>query len=358
MRKIRVLVVDDSAVMRRLLSEAIASDPEFEVAGTAPNGKIALDKLAQVCPDAVTLDVDMPEMDGLTVLPLIRARYPKLPVFMFSALTPRGAANALEALARGASDCIAKPSCSDGSRDGITAVKLDLLPKIRAFCVKNHAPTLESVPKPRGFDTTRPKPKKPAIVAIGVSTGGPNALAEVFAKFPADFPVPIVVVQHMPPVFTRYLAERLNAASALSVAEATDSMTLEPGKAYVAPGNFHLSVTGASGAARTRLDQGPQENSCRPAVDVLFRSVAEVYGPACLGVVLTGMGHDGLRGSQAIRDAGGRILAQDEATSVVWGMPGAVVKNGLADSTLPLHRIAEEIDRIIRSATPSLSFRP
>lgn len=345
MRKIRVLVVDDSTVVRRLLSDALASDPALEVAGTASNGKIALDKLPQLCPDVVTLDIEMPELDGLATLPLLRKAYPRLPVIMFSTLTRKGAVDTLNALSLGANDYVTKPSNVGSVTAGIAAVKESLIPKIKALCPFSDGACPAPPPAPR------PQARvggRVGLLAIGVSTGGPNALTELFQRLPGDFPVPIVVVQHMPPVFTRYLAERLNTVSPLDVAEASGGETLRPGAAWLAPGDFHMSLSAAGRGWTLRVHQGPQENSCRPAVDVLFRSVAEHVGREALALVLTGMGHDGLRGSQAIRQAGGRILVQDQSTSVVWGMPGAVAGAGLADQILPLDRIADELVRLTR----------
>ncbi len=348
MQKIRVLVVDDSTVMRRLLSDALASDPALEVVGTAPNGRIALDKLPQLNPDVVTLDIEMPEMDGLATLPELRKNYPKLPVIMFSTLTQKGAINTLNALSLGASDYVTKPSNLGSVVAGMAAIKEQLVPKIKALCPSSQP----HIPRVTGRQAT-PAPRhrgpfaKVGLVAIGVSTGGPNALTNLLQRLPADFPVPIVIVQHMPPVFTRYLADRLNTVSPLKVFEAKGGEPLSRGTVYLAPGDFHLTVARTSQGLVTCLNQKPPENSCRPAVDVLFRSVAEVVGPASLGIILTGMGQDGLRGCEAIRQAGGRILAQDEASSVVWGMPGAVFNAGLVDKLLPLDGIPAELSKFL-----------
>lgn len=360
MRKIRVLIVDDSVVIRRLLTDILNEDPDIEVAGTAPNGKIALAKLSQINPDIVTLDIEMPELDGLGTLPELRKVYPKLPVIMFSTLTERGAAATLEALSLGASDYVAKPANVGNVSAAIEMVKAHLLPKIKALCpliqqdLANsvRAPTRTLVPR----NTLRVQ-KSCEVLLLGSSTGGPQALACVLAGLPANFPVPIVVVQHMPPVFTRHLADRLNQMSALEVSEATHGDELRPGRVLIAPGGFHLELQRQGLAVKTLLQQGPPENSCRPAVDVLFRSAANVFGAGCLALVLTGMGQDGLRGAQDIFHVGGTILAQDEATSVVWGMPRAVTVAGLASQTLPLPMIATELMRTVtalRRRTPSL----
>jgi two-component system chemotaxis response regulator CheB len=353
MPKIRVLVVDDSAVFRRALTEAFSSDPLLDVVGTAANGRIALARMPQVAPDVVILDVEMPEMDGISTLKELRKTYPKLPVIMFSALTERGASATLDALALGATDYFTKPAnaCLD---DSLAVIRQELIPSIKVLC----SSVLSSRPKgilPTAGCTSIPSPavarsvSRPQIMAIGASTGGPNALADVFAKLPADFPVPIVIVQHMPPMFTRLLAERLSAQSALRVQEGKAGSPLQAGHAWIAPGNYHMIVTREGNQVRLGLNQDPPENSCRPAADVLFRSVVRAYGPATLAVMLTGMGQDGLRGCEAIREAGGQVLAQDEATSVVWGMPGAVARAGLADRVLPLAVIGEEIVRRVRA---------
>jgi two-component system chemotaxis response regulator CheB len=227
-------------------------------------------------------------------------------------------------------------------------IRSDLVPAIRALRPRKAHVRAELAP----IKPSAPRPTSAAaridLVAIGASTGGPNALAELFAALPADFPVPILVVQHMPPMFTQMLAERLTKNSKIRTIEAQSFMDLEPGKAWIAPGDYHLVVVRESGRVRTKVQQEPAENACRPAVDPLLRSVASIYGAHCLAVILTGMGQDGLRGCEAVRGAGGQILAQDEATSVVWGMPGYVVRAGLADKVLPLSMLAGEILRRVR----------
>ena len=349
MEKIRVLVVDDSFVVRRVVTEELAAQPDIEVAGSASTGRIALEKMAQLNPDLVILDIEMPDMDGLTALTHLHQTHPKTPVVMFSSLTALGAAATLEALSRGASDFFAKPGGAGGLEASRKVIRDELIPAIRALCIRKPASaaagTISAIPPPsRASDATA----RVDLLAIGASTGGPNALAELFAELPADFAVPILVVQHMPPMFTHYLAERLTKNSKVPTVEAKSDVELEPGKACVAPGDFHMVIVRNGTQVRTQLHQGPQENACRPAVDPLFRSVASIYGRNCLAVVLTGMGQDGLRGCESIRAAGGQILAQDEATSVVWGMPGFVARAGLADKVLPLSLIAGEIIRRVR----------
>jgi two-component system chemotaxis response regulator CheB len=356
MAKIRVLVVDDAVVFRRLLANELSDDPGLEVVGTAANGRIALALLPQVNPDLVILDVEMPELDGLATLAELRKTYPRLPVIMFSALTERGAAATLDALTLGATDYFTKPDAG-GLDASLEVIRDQLIPKIKALCpragsggqrqqvlpadsrTRTAAP---GAPAPRRVGT-RPGPVQ--VLAIGASTGGPNALAEVFRPLPADFPVPIVIVQHMPPMFTRLLAERLSAEFPIRVHEGSSGTVLQPGHAWIAPGDYHLMVVRDGLQVRTLVQQDPPENSCRPAVDVLLRSVAQAFGANSLTVILTGMGQDGLRGCEALREAGGQILAQDEATSVVWGMPGHVARAGLADRVLPLSLLGDEILR-------------
>jgi two-component system chemotaxis response regulator CheB len=353
MAPIRILVVDDSVVIRRLLADTLAGDRALEVVGTASDGRIALAKISLLKPDLVTLDIEMPVMDGLEALREIRKLYPKLPVIMFSTLTERGAAATLDALSLGASDYATKPSNTGSPAAALERIRVELIPKIKALC--GLAP-LKLLPLPH----TRPVLKvrvrsnpRIEIVAIGTSTGGPNALAEVLPRIPGDFPVPIVVVQHMPPIFTRLLAERLASHSAIPVEEGSAGVLLLPGHAWIAPGNFHMKVIRAGLGWRLNLNQGPPENSCRPAVDVLFRSVAVAYGANVLGVVMTGMGADGVLGAQDIRDAGGDVIIQDEASSVVWGMPGLVDASGLADAAYPLNRLGAEITRrVLQSRGP------
>lgn len=366
MRKIRVLVVDDSVVIRKIVTNVLGADSDIEVIGTAPNGRIALAKLPQLTPDLITLDVEMPEMNGLQTLAVLRKTHAKLPVIMFSTLTQRGAAATLDALALGASDYVTKPANVGGVTAGMQRIRDELIPKVKTFCshllksaegaTLRHgsggpASSPGAIQPPSGPAFLAP-PRFPLhaggkieVVVIGVSTGGPNALATLFPQWPASFPVPIVLVQHMPPMFTKLLAERLGAKSAVRVEEGTASMPLLPGRAIIAPGDFHMVVERDSAGVRVNLHQEPPENSCRPAVDVLFRSAARVFGPRILSVVLTGMGQDGLRGCEAVKAAGGQVFVQDEASSVVWGMPGVVAKAGLADKILPLSHLGVEILR-------------
>jgi two-component system chemotaxis response regulator CheB len=345
MPKIRVLIVDDAVVVRKILTDALGSDPDLEVF-TAANGRIALAKIPQINPDVMTLDMEMPEMDGITTLKALRKTYPKLPVIMFSTLTERGAVATLDALSAGANDYVTKPANVGSVAAAYARIKCELVPKLKALCGIHETPAamLNPIkPPPR----VRGEQKEIEIVAIGVSTGGPNALSEMMPLLPHDLPVPIVIVQHMPPIFTKLLADRLAGQCAIGVNEGAVDMPLRAGHAIVAPGGSHMFVRRQGTRVVIGTNMDPPQNSCRPAVDVLFRSVASVYGAATLGVILTGMGSDGLRGCEFIREAGGHVIVQDEASSVVWGMPGYVARAGLADKILPLKEIAGEIVRCV-----------
>ena len=376
MPRVRVLVVDDAVVVRRIVTDALSTDPMIEVVGSAPNGRLALAKIPQLNPDIVTLDIEMPEMDGLAALREIRKTWPRLPVIMFSTLTERGAAATLDALALGASDYVTKPSNVGSVVVAQQRVREQLIPKIRSLCwrVTGVAAAGSLVPaavrpvsRPGSAVAGTGEPplsgqvaalrQRIDIVAIGVSTGGPNALARIIPQLPADLPVPVVIVQHMPALFTKLLAARLNAESAIAVEEGTPGRVLAPGCVYIAPGNYHMILTRDAASVRIATTQAPPENSCRPAVDVLFKSVAETFGANTLGVILTGMGQDGLRGCEFITEAGGQVVAQDQATSVVWGMPGFVANAGLADRLLPLDEVAAEITRRVRERRLSALHR-
>jgi two-component system chemotaxis response regulator CheB len=369
MGKVRVLVVEDSVVMRRIITEILSEDPNLEVVGTAANGRLALMKLSQVNPDVVTLDVEMPEMDGLECLRELRKTHPRLPVIMFSTVTEKAASATLDALALGANDYVTKPSKVADVAAAWDHVRHQLAPKILHFGTpvgartqQRPAPMARAVqPAPRSNGATAegpaatpaPPPRsggraRTEIVTIGVSTGGPNALAALLPRLPEDLSVPVAIVQHMPPMFTRMLADRLSAVCKLPVHEAADGARLEPGHVYLAPGDYHLTVERQGGDLRLRTNQDPPENYCRPAVDVLFQSAARVFGPSVLALVLTGMGQDGLRGCRSIKEAGGRILVQDQASSVVWGMPGAVFDAGLTDGAYALDRLADEVMLAVR----------
>jgi two-component system chemotaxis response regulator CheB len=358
---IRVLVVDDSAMVRRVIQQALSGLDGITVVGTASNGQEALTQVQVLAPDLVTLDIEMPVMDGIETMRALRRTHPRLPVIMFSTLTERGARATFDALAAGARDYVTKPTNSSGLAESIATIRHELGTRIRALCTPI-VPALTAPAAVRSFPasgtatvapTSRPSGAVHVLV-VGASTGGPDALATVLSALPATLPVPVLVVQHMPPVVTTMLAERLNRTAALNVREAADGEPVRPGTVYIAPGNHHLQVRKHGTSITVALDQGPQENYCRPAVDVLFRSVAAAYGPHTLALVLTGMGSDGAAGAGALVDAGGSVYAQDQGTSVVWGMPGAVVAAGRASKVLPLPSVADAVmARIARpGATP------
>jgi len=342
--RIRVMVVDDSLIARRLVSEALDSDPQLEVVGTASNGALALQRIPELHPDVVTLDVEMPELDGLETVKRIRQRHPSVCVIMLSGHTERGAAVTLDALSNGANDYVTKAVAGSNTRTW-PQVRNELLIKIKQFFPP---PAAARRPELAGRITTALPAKAARIVLIGVSTGGPSALGDVLWKLPPDFPLPVLVVQHMPSVFTRLLAERLQKGCKLKVKEAASGELVAPGKVLIAPGDFHMVLRGTPERPLVELNQDPPENSCRPAVDPLFRSAARLFGGAAMAVVLTGMGQDGLKGAGLLRAKGASVLVQDESSSVVWGMPGAIANAGLADAIVPLPRIAGEILRRVQ----------
>jgi two-component system chemotaxis response regulator CheB len=349
--RIRVLVVDDSVVIRRLVAHALEEDPLLEVVGAAPNGSIALQKIPQLNPDVVTLDIEMPEMDGLETLRRMRPLYPQIHTIMFSTLTERGASITLEALSAGADDYVTKASNAGSLDRSLDHLRTELIPKIKQFFRIATSPesAIESVPRTATVGFSRPAGLRsvgsPRVVALGVSTGGPTALSSIIPQIPPSFPLPVLIVQHMPPLFTRLLADRLQTLTSLKVEEATMGALVEPGKILLAPGDYHMRVRQRGTGVVVALDQSPPENSCRPAVDALFTSVSEIYGSKAICAVLTGMGQDGLRGTQQLKHCGACIIAQDENSSVVWGMPGAVVNAGLADAVVPLSEVVPEILR-------------
>ena len=346
MSRIRVLVVDDAVAVRRLVCDALGADSAIEVVGTAENGRVALARVPQLKPDVIVLDLEMPVMSGLETLVELRRAHPKIAVIIFSADSRPGAEATLEALWLGANDYVTKSSAHSPSQ-AVRHIHAELVPRIKALCMhllERPAEKRPARPRDGRGRAVLPGPRA-RLVAIGASTGGPNALARLLPSLPADFSAPIVVVQHMPPMFTRFLAERLSARSEIEIAEAVDGDVLHPGKAWIAPGDHHMTLGRAGTDICIRLDQGPPVHSCRPSVDRLFRSVAAVAGGAALGVIRTGMGQDGRAGCESVVEAGGRVIAQDAATSVVWGMPGMVARAGLAERVLPLDEIADEILR-------------
>ena len=351
-----MLVVDDSVVIRRLVSDVLSADPDIEVVGTAVNGRAALLKVELLSPDVITMDIEMPELDGIGAVRELRKAGNRVPIIMFSTLTERGATATFDALAAGATDYVAKPANVGSVTRSLEQVRDSLVPRIKALAPRPASTGLSSSGLPLA-------PAAPAAVplrartsttyralVIGCSTGGPEAVATLLSGLPR-LDVPVALVQHMPPVFTRQFAARLDRLVPYDVVEATHGTPMLPGTVHVAPGDYHLRMRTLGGRLVTQLDQAEPENYCRPAVDVLFRSAAEVAGPV-LAVVMTGMGQDGARGAEAIVRRGGAVLAQDRATSVVWGMPGAVATAGLAEELLPLTEIAPAVVRRLRARAP------
>ena len=395
-RPARILIVDDSAVMRALLRSVVSTDARLEVAGTAADGASALRAIQSLRPDLILLDVEMPGMDGVSTLKQMKAAGNRIPVIMCSSLTQRGAKVTIEALASGAADYVAKPAGQPSREAAVQSLANDLVPKILALTAGAtgipHQPSIgaafSAVPWNANRASVNPRSSSqpavlsappafslpgtppinlpslapagsgpPAVVLIGTSTGGPAALDIVLPALPASFPVPVLVVQHMPELFTKLLAERLNGRCPLRVAEAIPGEPIRAGSIYIARGDWHMEIASTATPA-LRLTQEAPENHCRPAVDVLFRTAVAVYDSRVLGVVLTGMGYDGLVGSRLIREHGGTVLAQDQATSAVWGMPGAVAQAGLAHRILPLNAIATEILRLTsRSQREAIELR-
>ncbi|MEO0529692.1 MAG: chemotaxis response regulator protein-glutamate methylesterase [Planctomycetota bacterium] len=349
-RKMRCLVVDDSVLYRKVVRDVLAAAPDVEVVGVATDGQQALEKIDTLQPDVVTLDLEMPKLDGIGVLRELKKRGTEIAAIMVSAFTDRGAQTTTEALNLGAFDFILKPT-TKSLDESISQLRRDLLPKLKAASLRTstrHAarPARPSRPTPRPA-TPRPSLRLPAvrpdIVAIGVSTGGPQALTKLLPKLPATFPAPIVIVQHMPPKFTKSLADDLDRRCSLRVVEATQGQPIRAGEVVIAPGDKQMRVAKQGTCAVIQLTDDPPERNCRPAVDFLFRSVATHYGRKALGVVLTGMGDDGTAGANQMKTAGATILAQDEATCVVYGMPKGIVDAGLADAILPLNRVHEHL---------------
>jgi two-component system chemotaxis response regulator CheB len=348
-RRIRVLIVDDSMFIRNIVGRIFREEPSIEVVGSAVDGLDAIGKVSELRPDVVTLDVEMPRMTGLEAIRKIRAAWPPVKIIMLSTLTEAGARVTIDALLSGANDYVSKTN-PDGSHElPIPRLKHDLITKIRQFFPARAAmpPPVAPMARPVPFQpaATLRATKRRRVVAIGVSTGGPSALSEVIPALPANLPAPILIVQHMPAMFTRILAERLDTVCPLNVREAAENTPVEPGVVLIAPGDFHMRVTRRGGRECITLDKSAPENSCRPAVDVLFRSVNEVYGGGSVAVVLTGMGQDGYHAAQGLKASGAYVIAQDEASSVVWGMPGMIARTGLADAVVDLKLVAREILR-------------
>lgn len=342
---IRVMVCDDSVVVRAALSRILESDPGIRVVARAGNGQVALDGVRRQGVDVVVLDIEMPVMDGMTALPLLLQAEPGLRVIVASTLTTRGAATALRALRLGAADYLPKPEAQD---IGSGAFGAELLAKVRGHARLQDQARLPALPPAPSATkpALRPAGKPPELVAIGSSTGGPQALftlVQGLAAARAALHLPVVLTQHTPPAFASILAEHITGLGGLPCTEAQDGQPLQPGRIHLAPGRRHLLVDRSNGVLVARLSDGPPENFCRPAVDPMLRSASEACLGRVLGVMLTGMGQDGLLGTRALVEAGGTAIAQDEATSVVWGMPGAVARAGLCHAVLPLPEIAARI---------------
>jgi two-component system, chemotaxis family, protein-glutamate methylesterase/glutaminase len=346
------MLVDDSGVSRALMTRWIEEAGAGRVVATATNGRAAIETLAATPIDVIVLDIEMPELDGLTALPRLLAAQPGVQVLMASSLSQQGASATVEALRLGAADAIGKPRAGWAVGSG-SDFRSELVAKVRALAAVARrrpgepAPEIPPVPAtstvaapPRRRDATRPQ-----AVVIGASTGGPNALFRLIDLLPRELDVPLFVTQHMPPTFTAILAEHLMRHTRRPSLEAEDGAAAQPGHVYIAPGGRHLSLAGRPGRVRLVVSDEPAENFCRPSVNPLMRSAARVYGRGALGIMLTGMGSDGLEGARELVAAGGTLIAQDQATSVVWGMPGSVVRAGLAAEVLPLDDIAAEVTR-------------
>lgn len=346
MPAVNVLIVDDNPIVRRILTEMISEDRSVTVVGTASNGREALNRIPDLNPDVLVLDIEMPVMDGLETMEVLRKNHPGIVVIIFSTHTERGAACTLKALSRGASDYVCKPS--GGPEVVRQVVRSSLIPKVKAF-VANEGSGGQPEPVPsrtrktesRSFDCTpnRAAVDVPEMLLIGSSAGGPQALSQLMPVLDKTFLLPVLIVQHMPPMFTRLFAQRLDKVCALEVREAQEGDSVQPGRVLIAPGDYHMELVKLNGGYQVTLNQGPMENYCRPAVDPLFRSAAHLLGPRLIAVMLTGMGQDGSEGSRAVHEAGGRILVQDKESSMVWGMPGSVANAGLADEILPLDEL-------------------
>ncbi len=371
---LKVLVVDDSALFRKIITKALSSIPDVVVVGEAPNGKVALQKAQQLKPDLMTLDIEMPEMDGLAVLDALRGESEAPEVIVVSAVTQRGGRLTMQALQKGAFDFITKPD-SIGPEESLSALTAELTPKVKALALRHSVrkilrgkqvtPTVvkrpEPAPKPEPAppidEVTRrmiqiARASRPEMVLIGVSTGGPNALSILLPGFPPGIRVPILIVQHMPPLFTQALAETLSAKCPLTVKEAVDGETVKADTIYIAPGGKQMGVIpGSDGQMTVQITDDPPENNCKPAVDYLFRSVATHYPGKAIAVILTGMGNDGTQGLRLLKRHGCFSIAQDEATSVVYGMPKAAVEAGLVDEVLPLESIAPRILTYLQGTT-------
>jgi two-component system chemotaxis response regulator CheB len=344
------MVVDDSAVIRGLVARWINEVGEFEVVTTAANGRIAVDALERFEPDIILLDLEMPELDGVAALPLILKRRPGVKVIVVSTLTRRNAEISVKCLALGAADYLAKP---ETQREKSTSgdFRRDLVEKLKAHAGSRGRPLRIAATASR--PAVKPIVCRPKVLLIGASTGGPRAVEQVLHGLgPALQKIPVLIVQHMPPMFTTVFADHLRTQLKVRACEPSDGEPLVPGTIFIAPGGRHMGLASGPGGPVVRLHDGPPENFCRPAVDVLFRDAAAIFGNSALAVILTGMGSDGTHGSRAIVQGGGTVLAQDEATSTVWGMPGSIAKAGLSQDILPLEAIGPVLKGHITGSTP------
>lgn len=351
------MVVDDSAVIRGLLTRTLESDPVISVVASVPNGEVALRTLDREEIDVVILDIEMPVMDGLTALPKLIERQPGLHVIMASTLTRKNADVSIKALSLGAADYVTKPS-STKELHSADRFKRDLNEKVKALGAARRAArpgtpvptTAAPAAAPATITLQKPSAFQPSAIAIASSTGGPQALMAVLSELDPAVQQPIFITQHMPPTFTTLLAEHIQKASGRTCAEGQDGEAVRSGRIYVAPGAKHMLIERDAEAIRIRLNDGPPENFCKPAADPMFRSLAKIYGARLFALVLTGMGADGRKGGESIVEAGGTIVAQDQASSVVWGMPGAVATAGLCSAVLPLAEIAPHMLRVATRA--------
>jgi two-component system, chemotaxis family, protein-glutamate methylesterase/glutaminase len=364
--KVRILIVDDAITYRRIIGDVLADVPGVEVVGTAANGRIALQKIEQLRPDLLTLDLEMPDMDGLEVLRRLTEAGGQVQAIMLSGATSYGADLTVAALKLGAFDFVIKPAF-DSLEKNSAFLRQELGQKVQAFARSKHIRTiLHGAGLAPHHTSTRPVPSnqvakeqhsgarrgldfrifKPEVVALGISTGGPASLTQMLPRLPANLGVPVLIVQHMPPVFTKSLADDLNRRCALRVYEASDGQLVRPGEILIAPGGKQMKVESRNGQITVAITNDPPENSCRPSVDYLFRSVCEVYGRNAIGVIMTGMGNDGTRGCREMKRQGAAIIAQDEPSCVVFGMPKGPIDEGIADVIAPLDELALEIVRL------------
>lgn len=348
----RVMVVDDSAIIRGILARQLETDPLIKIVASCANGQIAVERMKEANPDVIVLDIEMPVMDGLTALPLLRKINGSVKIIIASTLTLRNAEISLNAMRMGAHDYIPKPT-STSEAMGSSAFQHELLEKIKTWGQKKRQNVFNALSVPKPSVSTSPSKLalitlKPYIIGIGVSTGGPQALLDILTPLQGICHLPILITQHMPPRFTTVLAQHLQTASGCIVKEATHNEKIENGTVYIAPGDHHMVVIEENREKKIALTQSPHENFCRPSVDPMFKSIAEQYGPKALCFILTGMGSDGTKGSKIITDAGGHVIAQDEETSVVWGMPGSIVQAGVTKNILSLPDIAQILKNIVQ----------